>query len=501
MNFTRTTLLPLAVATALYVGIGGCSTDFQPRECATDADCGGSELVCAEGAAPRICALAKDTPIRIGMAAPASGPSQDLGVEMKRGIDLVFAAQNANGGVRGRPLQLVFRDDEYEATRAEEAARILCDAKEDVGVAPKCPTTLTPPAGGQPVSQSSLSRGPNAVLAVLGNVGTPTMVRFAPIAVETGTLFFGAFTGAMPLLRDTAAGTCARYVFNVRASYFNEARATLEFFRQRGVPDYRNLISFDQNDAFGQAGYDGLNQAYHDLIGPLEGGAQIARFRYTRNEQASVPAAVEGAIGYLQGLLAQGTAHHTVGIMMTDTYGPGAQFIQNLRQWQLADQTRKDRLTLVFSNLSFVGPNSLADRLKTAGMLTGAAGSMHATTDVYVSQVVPNYADDTSDTVREYLAAIEGIRAQPTFTSLEGFMAAKVFVGGLLAHEGDFTPDALIPTFEKLPELNLGLGASAGFSAESHNYSRTIWGTSIREDGSFSRVYYWAEGTPIRFFE
>ena len=51
-----------------------------------------------------------------------------------------------------------------------------------------------------------MTRGPNAVLAFLGNVGTPTMVRAAPVAIETGTIYFGAFTGADKILRDTTAG-------------------------------------------------------------------------------------------------------------------------------------------------------------------------------------------------------------------------------------------------------------------------------------------------------
>jgi hypothetical protein len=95
----------------------------------------------------------------------------------------------------------------------------------------KCPTTAMPAdTGEKPVSTTPLARGPNAVLALLGNVGTPTMIRSAPIALETGTMVFGAFTGASKILRDTLAGPCSRYIFNVRGSYAQEARATLESF-------------------------------------------------------------------------------------------------------------------------------------------------------------------------------------------------------------------------------------------------------------------------------
>ena len=120
------------------------------------------------------------------------------------------------------------------------------------------------------------------------------MQRAAPVAVETGTIYFGAFTGAQTILRDAQAGMCSRYIFNVRASYAQEAYATMELFKKKGVVNYKNLISFDQNDSFGQAGYDGLVEAYRSVIGEFPGNADpnnpIVRFRYTRNDDTSVPA-------------------------------------------------------------------------------------------------------------------------------------------------------------------------------------------------------------------
>src|SRR5262249_25468555 len=148
---------------------------------------------------------------------------------------------------------------------AEANARTLVDVV--VGTAPpRCPTTTTPPAAGiNPFSQTELLAGPKAVTAVIGSVGTPTMVRAAPVIVETGTLYFVAFTGGTAMLRDDKAGPCKKYIFNVRASYAQEARATLEYFFKLGVPDDAHLISFDQNDTFGDAGYNGLTAAYQAL--------------------------------------------------------------------------------------------------------------------------------------------------------------------------------------------------------------------------------------------
>lgn len=497
----------LVVALVLCAACWSCSTDFAPKACSNDADCG-EGLVCSlsQGASSGACFEASAVPLRFGMSAAASGPSQDLGTEMKRGVTLAFDAQNAAGGIQGRPLVLEFRDDEYNPELAQQNANGLLDVVQSTAP-PRCPTTTEPPVAGQePFSDSALDRGPDAVLAVIGNVGTPTMVRFAPIAVETQTMFFGAFTGAAAMLRDDKAGPCKRFIFNVRASYAQEARASLEFFVARGVDDHAHLVSFDQDDSFGQAGYDGLTKAYAALVEEgdlpaLPGGEEIARFRYTRDDIGSVPEQVAKVAAYLTGLLEGSAGDHTVGIFMTDTYGAGTSFIEGLRDWQYGNVEAQSRLTLIFSNVSFVGPNSLAERLREAGTVSTPDGDKPYTEDVFVSQVVPNYDEDSSDAVLTYKQLLGDTGAEANFTSLEGYLSARVFIAGLLAHQGEFTAASLVDTFETLPDLSLGLGATSGFSAEDHNYSRSVWGTEITSEGKFRNVYYWREGTPISFFE
>lgn len=492
------------VGAAALTALSSCATSFHPKECATDADCGGG-LVCEMFASESACTAASEAPLRIGMSAPLTGPSQELGTEMKKGISLIIDAQNAAGGIHGRKIELDFRDDQYQPANAEAAARSLLDVTATSDPA-RCPSTTTPAVvGDAPVGEGAILRGPNAVLGLLGSVGTPTMVRSAPLAVETGSLFFGAFTGASKILRDGMSGACNRYIFNVRASYAQEARATLEYFFTLQVPDAQHLISFDQNDSFGQAGFEGLVAAYTAI--KKTPPAAIARFRYTRDDAASVPAQIQATTAYLAQLLAQDTANHTVGIFMTDTYGPATAFIKGVREWQYAKDAEQvelnpaARLSLRFSNVSFVGPNALAARLKEAGTIQTPAGAKPYTDDVYVSQVVPNYENDDSDGVRDYRNALSATGQTPSFTSLEGYLAGRVFVAGLVAHKGIFTPDALISTFESLPPLNLGLGASAGFTVDNHNYSKAVFGTAIESDGGFKNSYFWSEGSKIQLFE
>jgi ABC-type branched-subunit amino acid transport system substrate-binding protein len=486
-----------------------CSPTFSAKTCATDSDCG--SLVCETQGTQNACVSPESATIRIGMSAPISGPNQELGTDMKLGVSMAIDAQNAAGGVRGRPIALQFRDDQYEPDLAEQAARTLVDVQSTTA-APRCPTTNDPTVSGMPsVSTTALNRGDDAVIAFLGNVGTPTMVRAAPVSLETGTLFFGAFTGATTILRDTTAGPCAKYVFNVRASYADEARATLEYFFLEKVPDAAHLVSFDQNDTFGQAGYSGMVAAYTALRGPFPSSADpndpIARFRYTRNDTTSVPAQVQAATAYLGQLLTANSGAQTVGIMMTDTYGAAIDFVTGVRNWQYSDDAQQaslekaSRLTVYFSNVSFVGPNALAAGLKSAGMVQGPTGAVPYTQNVVVSQVVPNYQTDTSDVVSDYRSLMAASQKTPSFTSLEGYVDARIFIAGLNAHQGPFSPDALLSTIENLPDLSLGLGAASGFSPTNHNYSKSIWGTAIAADGSFQDIYFWSDGTPIQLFE
>jgi branched-chain amino acid transport system substrate-binding protein len=233
----------------------------------------------------------------------------------------------------------------------------------------------------------------------------------------------------------------------------------------------------------------------------------IIRFRYVRNDDASVPAQVAATEQYLATMLAGDSSNHTIGVFMTDTYGAGGQFIEELRRWQFANDSQQtslnkaSRLKMYFSNVSFVGPNALSDRLVSAGAITTPSGNMFMTEGVVVSQVVPNYQSDSSDVVTSYNRLIAASGAQPGFTSLEGYVAARVFIAGLDAHKGPFTPETLVKTFEELPDLSLGLGAKSGFTPASHQYSNSVWGTSIQPNGTFRNLYFWSAGNAIQFFE
>jgi ABC-type branched-subunit amino acid transport system substrate-binding protein len=439
--------------------------------------------------------------IVIGQGLAMSGTNQGLGFAVKSGVEAAFAEQNAAGGIDGREVEIDFFDDGYDPDLAETGARQMLDAQ-DSADAPKCPSTAA-------VSPTAITRGPNAVLALLGNVGAPDSQRVAAIAAETGTVYFGPFTGAAALLRDNQAGACARYIFNVRASYLQETRATLELFLAKGVTDPRHLISFDQNDSYGDSGYNGLVEAYLQAVGPFPSGTDpttpIKRFRYTRNDDTSVPAQAVAAEEYFAQLLSQSNSTVDVGVMMTDTYGAAASFVDAIRQWQYqqdAQQTqlqKATRLRLFFSNISLVEANALSDRLVAAPPVQTPSGQVSLTQSVYVSQVVPYYATDPSELVAAYRSAIAN--GTPSFLSLEGYIVARVFLAALAAHDGPLSPDGLVDTIEKQTSLDVGLPGDFGFGPDRHQYSNMVWGTALEADGTFRPAYVWHEGAPIQLLE
>jgi len=64
-------------------------------------------------------------PIRIGLIAPLTGASADFGSSVRQGAELAVHEVNAAGGVLGRPLELVVRDDRGDPAAGRAAAAAL----------------------------------------------------------------------------------------------------------------------------------------------------------------------------------------------------------------------------------------------------------------------------------------------------------------------------------------------------------------------------------------
>src|SRR5258706_2867326 len=173
-----------------------------------------------------------DSTILLGQSVALTGPAQQLGLDMQLGASLYFNQVNAHGGVNGRKIVLKTLDDGYEATRAAENTRKLINEER--------------------------------VFALFGYVGTPTSQASLPIFTEARVPFVGPFTGA-ELLRNPVNP----YVFNVRASYYDETEAIVQHLTAMSV---NKIAVFYQNDAYGQAGLAGVGRGLKKRH--REGGAR-----------------------------------------------------------------------------------------------------------------------------------------------------------------------------------------------------------------------------------
>ena len=214
--------------------------------------------------------------IVFGQAAAMSGPSSALGLKMRQGILAAFAEVNARGGVHGRKLDLITRDDGYDPDRsALQTFKLLDEDK---------------------------------VFALIGAVGTPTSLVTVPIAKAQNVPFIGPFTGA-GFLRAPELNN----VVNIRASYAAEAEAWVKHLTEdRHI---KRIAIFYQDDPYGRDGLAGVKLALEK-----RGMELAAEATYERNTKA-----VAAAMRTLK-------RAEPEAVVMVGTYAPCAEFIKLARQ-------------------------------------------------------------------------------------------------------------------------------------------------------------------------
>ncbi|WP_440906252.1 ABC transporter substrate-binding protein [Catenovulum sp. SX2] len=126
-------------------------------------------------------ACAQET-IKIGLVAALSGQSAKSGEAITRGISVAIDEINANGGVLGRPLELIRRDDESNPSKGLLAARELIQKEK--------------------------------VAALFGGLDTPVSLAIVPLVNSLKVPFIGAWAAGTPITRN---GAKDNYVFRVSA--------------------------------------------------------------------------------------------------------------------------------------------------------------------------------------------------------------------------------------------------------------------------------------------
>jgi len=328
---------------------------------------------------------------------------------MRNGIKAYFDYVNEKGGVHGRKLELVTEDDRYEPAVAPAATKKLIEE--------------------------------HKVFALLGYVGTPTGVAHLPVVTQAKVPLVGMFTGA-----EALRAPLNRYVFHVRASYYDETEKIVEQVVSTGG---KKIAVFYQNDAYGEAGRKGTEMAL------TKRGLKIHSNGTVERNTLKVQDAVKSI-----------SASEPDAIVMVGAYAACAEFIKEMKQAGSG---------ATFYNVSFVGSKALADAL-------GANGS-----GVAISQVVPFPWGTSVPVVKEYqgLAAKSGFNDY-NFSAMEGFLTAKVMVEALRRAGKNPTREGLVDALEKMQDVDLG-GFYVSYSPKNHAGSRFVDLTIIGRNGKFLR--------------
>lgn len=340
-----------------------------------------------------------DTELKLGMVNVQTGPASGLGKGMKAGAEAVFKAVNAKGGVHGRQINLASADDGYEPDKAvDETLKMIEQQK---------------------------------VFSLFGYVGTPTANAVIPIVKEMDVPLVGLFTGAMSLRQPVT-----KQIFNVRASYDNEAETLVEYFMSKGA---KTVAVFYQDDGFGAAVLSGTDKALKKRSMTI-----LAKGTFQRN-----------TVAIKTGLTAMLEAKPDA-IVMVGPYTPLAVFIKEARAAGLKSQ---------LGTVSFVGTDNLVGQV-------GKEGD-----GVVISQVVPFPEDNDLAITRECREALGSEKLG--FVNFEGCITAKVMVAALDKAGKAPTRAGLIDALQGMKGVDLG-GLTVGLSADNHQAFNQVFLTQIQ---------------------
>lgn len=215
--------------------------------------------------------------IVIGQCAPLSGSLASTGKEMAAGAKLYFDAVNAQGGVNGRRIRHVVKDDGYRTEETLRLTRELIEKDRAVGL-----------------------------IGYAGTGNISELLKQGVLAAQNVPLV-APYTGGEPLRKPFNP-----YIFHIRAGYADEIERMVEQFTSVGLT---RIAVFYQDDPFGLAGVAAAEEALarRKLALASKGG-------YAKGSEDVAPAVAAIAKGSPQAVL-------MVGVMR-----PAAAFVREYRK-------------------------------------------------------------------------------------------------------------------------------------------------------------------------
>ena len=332
----------------------------------------------------------------LGMTTALSGPAAQLGRDMCDGVRAALAAQALPGEP---PLELRCLDDGYRPDLARRNMQRLIDDP--------------------------------AVLAVVGNVGTPTAEVTVPMATAAGLAYFAPFTGAQMLRGTTGAGGEAPApptVFNLRPSYRQELAVVGAALLSHGVA-LEDIALFIQDDGYGEAVHSAFVASTQGALAYVHDASERGtRSKACADRLAVVPALVDTTC-YPRNTTEVSESALTLHrrarpprvVVLGGTYLPCAKLIRMLRSHMP---------TTLFVSVSFVGARGLVNALGDAAegvVITSAVPPFGGT--------APLLADFAG--LPAHAFSDPGQRQSPV--ALEGYLAGRVLLAATDGFKG--SPD------------------------------------------------------------
>src|SRR5438270_4352317 len=168
-------------------------------------------------------AAAQDT-LKLGLVAAMSGQSAKSGEAIVRGLTIAIDEINAKGGVLGKKVELVVRDDESNPAKGAVAARELVQREKVAGL--------------------------------FGGLDTPVSIAIVPFANQSKVPFMGVWAAGTPITRNGAA---ENYVFRVSAVDVLVDKALVDYAIKKYSAKKPGMILI--NNPWGESNEKGLKEA------------------------------------------------------------------------------------------------------------------------------------------------------------------------------------------------------------------------------------------------
>lgn len=279
--------------------------------------------------------------------------------------------------------------------------------------------------------------------ALFGFVGTASCDAAFAAAKPANTLFFAPFA-ASDSLREASLSNA----FHIRPALADEA---YKMVRHCATLNQNRIAVFAEDDAMGRAGLAAVNQALVDLkLPPLVASA----FSPVNSDKVG-PA------------VAQLVKSNAQAIIQVSLFNTSAAFIRAMRKTGFAGQ---------FLNFSVVGIDPLFTAL---GKEIGG---------VVISQVVPSPRSAGTPIIKEYLDVLNQTDQNPSYESVEGYVAARTFAEGVRrsAAGGKVDRASLQKAFESITDYDVG-GFRVNLRAKKYESVRLVDLVTITPDGKVVR--------------